>query len=195
MNRENQFTRNTNETQIEGKIVLNGKGDCRIQSGIGFLDHMLNLFAFHAGFDLQLTCKGDLEVCPHHTIEDIALALGTAFSQAMGERKGIRRYATCYLPMDETLTRTVIDISGRAGYFFRGKFQTPAVGEFPTEMTTHFFHSLAMNAGITLHQEVLYGDNDHHRIESLFKGFGRALSEAVEVQTDGKGVPSTKGVL
>lgn len=193
MKRESEFTRSTSETHITGKLDLSGEGKAEVQTGIGFLDHMLELWAFHSGFNLNLSCKGDLHVCAHHSIEDIAITLGSAVFNALGDRKGIARYATFFMPMDETLTRTIVDISGRAYHVFKGDFDTETIGEYPVEMTKHFFYSFATNAKLTLHQEVLYGENDHHRVESLFKGFGRALAEAVSITSDR--IPSTKGVL
>ena len=194
MERKEKFDRKTLETQVQGSINIDGHGAGKIGTGIGFLDHMLELFKFHSGFDLDLDCQGDLKVCTHHSIEDIALALGNALNSALGERRGIRRYATCYLPMDETLTRTVIDLSGRPYHVFRGQLETEKVGELPTEMVAHFFYSLAHAAKITLHQEIIYGENDHHRLESLFKGLGRALAQAVKITTGDK-IPSSKGLL
>ncbi|MCP4296032.1 MAG: imidazoleglycerol-phosphate dehydratase HisB [Proteobacteria bacterium] len=194
MSRKQNFDRKTLETHVQGFINIDGKGTEKIDTGIGFLDHMLHLFAFHSGFDIDLKCNGDLEVCAHHSIEDIALTLGNAINSALGDRKGICRYASCYLPMDETLTRTVIDVSGRPFHIFSGKLETEMVGAFPTEMVSHFFQSFSKAANITLHQEILYGENDHHRIESLFKGFARAMAEAVKITSDNK-VPSSKGVL
>jgi len=193
MSRYSDFHRKTAETDIKGSLNLAGEGVNDIKSGIGFLDHMLELWAFHSGFNLTLSCEGDLHICAHHSIEDIAIALGTAFIEALGDRKGIARYATVFLPMDETLTRTVVDISGRPVHVFMGDLSTESIGDFPAEMTKHFFYSFATNAKLTLHQEILYGDNDHHRIESLFKGFGKALSQAVQVTSDR--IPSSKGVL
>lgn len=193
MIRETTFERKTKETQINGKFVIDGQGKATIDTGIGFLDHMLELFSFHAKFDLDLTCKGDLEVCPHHSVEDIGLSLGAACHKALKDRKGIARYATCYLPMDETLTRTCIDVSGRPYHVFIGGFSTPQIGALPTEMIKHFFFSFCMEAKLTLHQEILYGENDHHISESLFKGFARSIAEAVVIESDK--IPSTKGQL
>ncbi|MBT3225774.1 MAG: imidazoleglycerol-phosphate dehydratase HisB [Deltaproteobacteria bacterium] len=193
MNRKTNFHRKTNETDIRGQLNLAGKGVSEVQTGIGFLDHMLDLWAFHSGFDLTLSCQGDLHVCAHHSIEDIAIVLGNSFFEALGDRKGIARYATVFLPMDETLTRTVIDISGRPCHIFHGDFGTEEIGSFPVEMTQHFFNSFATSAKLTLHQEIVYGSNDHHRVESLFKGFGKALAQAITVTTDK--IPSSKGVL
>ena len=193
MKRKIDFDRKTKETEIKGQLSLAGKGISEVETGIGFLDHMLDLWVFHSGFDLTLSCRGDLHVCAHHSIEDIAIVLGSSFLDALGDRKGIARYATVFLPMDETLTRTVIDISGRPCHVFLGSFGKDDIGSFPVEMTQHFFQSFATSAKMTLHQEILYGDNDHHRIESLFKGFGKALAQAVIVTTDR--IPSSKGIL
>ncbi len=190
-----KFKRETFETKILGSINLNGSGKGTIQSGIGFLDHMLELFKFHAGFDLELKVEGDLHICPHHTIEDVGLTLGSAFQDALKDKKGINRYATCYLPMDESLTRTVLDISGRSYHVFQGQFKTENVGQFPTEMVSHFFQSFSSTAFITLHQEILYGENDHHKIESLFKGFARAIHQAISKRVGFEVLPSTKGTL
>lgn len=193
MSRKNEFERKTKETEITGILNLEGSGKTAIRSGIGFLDHMLDLLAFHSGFDLELTCKGDLEVCAHHSVEDIALTLGEAFLAALGDKKGIQRYAHCFLPMDETLSRTVIDISGRPYHVFKGEFFTENIGTLPTEMIKHFFCSFSLTSKTTLHQEILYGENDHHKAESLFKGLGKCLVQAVEIVSDK--VPSSKGVL
>lgn len=193
MSRKTIFHRKTNETEIKGQLNLAGKGVCDIQTGIGFLDHMLELWAFHSGFDVTLNCQGDLHVCAHHSIEDIAITLGTGFLEALTDRKGIARYASVYLPMDETLTRTVVDISGRPCHVFKGVLKGNKIGDFPLEMTQHFFQSFVSNAKITLHQEILYGDNDHHRVESLFKGFAMALAQATTLTS--KKIPSSKGVL
>ena len=193
MSRAQRFNRKTKETNIQGRIELDGQGKSQIKTGIGFLDHMLDLFTFHGGFDLELTNQGDLHIDAHHSVEDIALALGEAVNAALGDKAGIARYATNFLPMDECLVRTCLDISGRPFHVFRGFFSTPQTGELPTEMVSHFFKSFSDKAGITLHQEILYGSNDHHRVEALFKGLGRALRDAVQVT--GTAVPSSKGVI
>lgn len=193
MTRTASFERQTKETKIYGSLTLGGSGNGEIKTGLGFLDHMLDLFKFHGNLDLELVCEGDLWIDAHHSVEDIALSLGGALNEALGARQGINRYATVYLPMDECLTRTSLDVSGRAFHVFKGFLATPMVGEFPTEMTAHFFQSFAQAARLTLHQEILYGDNDHHRIESLFKGFARALAEAATVVDDR--IPSSKGVI
>ncbi len=193
MERASKFERKTLETQISGNLNIDGTGKVKAETGIGFLDHMLELFAFHSQFDLEVKCKGDLEVCAHHSIEDIALVLGTSFIEALGDRKGIARYATCFLPMDETLTRTVVDISGRPYHVFQGAFGSDNIGTLPTEMLKHFFYSFCITSKITLHQEIIYGDNDHHRAESLFKGLARCLAQAVTI--DSERIPSSKGIL
>jgi imidazoleglycerol-phosphate dehydratase len=191
--RTNQQKRQTGETNIQLNLCIDGSGKRDIRTGIGFLNHMLDLFAFHGKLDLELECKGDLDVCPHHSIEDIAIVLGQAFHHALGDRKRIARYAYCYLPMDECLSRTVIDVSGRPFHVIHAQFENSMIGTFPTEMIPHFFYSFAINSQITLHQNILYGQNDHHKAESLFKGLGRALHESVQfVQA---GIPSTKGLL
>ena len=194
MKRKQTFHRKTKETEINGFLKFHGSGEGSISTGIGFMDHMLTLFRFHSGFDLELVAKGDLEVCPHHTIEDIALCLGDAVSKSLGDRMGIRRYSYCYLSMDETLTRTVIDLSGRPYHVFRGVLSTESIGDFPTEMVSHFFYSFAMSNKMTLHQEILYGENDHHKTEALFKGFGKTLADSVTI-VDSSRIPSSKGVL
>ena len=195
MKRIHKFKRKTKETQIEGQINVDGKGLFSIQTGIGFLDHMLEQLAFHSKMNIELTCKGDLHICQHHSIEDISIALGKGFDLALGDRIGIKRYASFYLPMDECLTRTSIDISGRAFHVFKGTFGTSMIGTFPAEMVRHFFYSFCMNAKITLHQEILYAENDHHRIESLFKGLAKSIFEAVQLLGETNEVQSTKGSL
>lgn len=193
MKRKLNFERVTRETDIKGSITINGKGVSEIDTGIGFLNHMLDLFAFHSGWDITVTCRGDLEVCAHHSVEDIALTLGKALDDLLGDRKGISRYAFSFLPMDEALTRTVVDVSGRPCHVFEGEFESDHIGELPTEMIRHFFYSFSMSARLTLHQAILYGDNDHHKAESLFKGFARCMADALSSTTSG--VPSSKGVL
>lgn len=186
--------RETNETSIELEINLDGKGNSDINTGVGFFDHMLTLFAFHSKIDLKVIAKGDLEVCDHHTIEDIGITLGEAFKEAIGDKKGINRYGTFYVPMDETLALASLDISNRPFVVFDCSFKREMVGEMATEMVVEFFRAFAFNAGITLHMKVLYGENDHHKIEALFKAFGRALKEAKHVSEE-NGLPSTKGKL
>ncbi|MGK0289486.1 MAG: imidazoleglycerol-phosphate dehydratase [bacterium] len=193
MERIVKVERITGETKINVELDLDGTGVRNIKTGVGYLDHMLEAWTLHGKFNLTLSCDGDLEVCPHHTVEDVAITLGKAFHDALGDRKGIARFATCYLPMDETLTRTSIDISGRPYHVFRGELSTQSVGQYPMEMVEHFFYSFAHNAGITLHQEILYGTNDHHKVESLYKGLSRSLADAVKIIDDQ--ILSTKGVL
>lgn len=186
--------RETNETSIELEIDLDGKGNSEINTGVGFFDHMLTLFSFHSKTDLKVIAKGDLEVCDHHTIEDIGITLGEAFKEAIGDKRGINRYGTFYVPMDETLALVSLDISNRPFVVFDCDFKREMVGEMATEMVVEFFRAFAFNAGITLHLKVLYGENDHHKIEALFKAFGRALKEAKTINEE-NGLPSTKGKL
>ncbi len=188
--------RRTNETDVSVSLSLDGAGKAAVATGIGFLDHMLELFARHALFDLEVKVAGDLQVDQHHTAEDTGIALGQALAQALGEKKGIRRYADVHLPMDETLTRVALDISGRPFLVFRTTFPTEKIGAFDTELVREFFQAFAVNAGLTLHVETLYGDNSHHIAESCFKGLARALRAAVAVEPREEGrVPSTKGAL
>lgn len=186
--------RRTSETEISIELLLDGEGTAEIETGIGFLDHMLTALTKHGRFDLQLECEGDLEVDDHHTAEDCALALGTAFDQALGERRGIRRFGHAYAPLDEALARVVIDFSGRPSAHVDIGFRRERIGDIATENLTHFFVSLATTARMTLHVDVLKGENDHHRAEAAFKALALALRQAVA--SDGSGeVPSTKGVL
>ncbi|MCH4888518.1 imidazoleglycerol-phosphate dehydratase HisB [Acidaminobacter sp. JC074] len=185
--------RSTKETAIDIELNLDGTGACDIETGIGFLDHMLTLFSFHSKIDLNVSCKGDLEVDGHHTAEDIGLLLGDCISEALGDKKGIERYGSVYLPMDETLARVVLDISGRPYLVYECDYQRFDLGGLDVQNIKEFFKSLSNTLGLTLHMSVLYGENDHHKAEALFKGFGRALKEAVKVTSDV--LPSTKGVL
>jgi len=188
--------RKTNETDIEVTINLDGTGASAIATGIGFLDHMLDLLARHSRIDLKLRAQGDLHIDQHHTTEDCGIALGQAFKQALGDMRGITRYCDVHIPMDEALTRVAIDISGRPFLVFRAQFARDKVGTFDTELVREWFQAFAMNAGITLHVETLYGANDHHVAESCFKALARALRGAVSIDTRAAGeVPSTKGVL
>jgi imidazoleglycerol-phosphate dehydratase len=171
-------------------------GQAKIATGIGFFDHMLDLFARHALCDLEIEVKGDLHIDQHHSVEDAGIVLGQALAQAMGDKKGITRYASLDLPMDETLTRVAIDVSGRPFLVFRTAFATPQIGTFDTQLIQEFFQAFAMNAGITLHIETLYGTNSHHIAESCFKGVARALRHALSVEPREAGrIPSTKGTL
>jgi imidazoleglycerol-phosphate dehydratase len=188
--------RKTNETDIEVVINLDGTGASSIATGIGFLDHMLDLLARHSRIDLKLRAQGDLHIDQHHTTEDCGIALGQAFKQALGDMRGITRYCDVHIPMDEALTRVAVDISGRPFLVFKAQFAHDKVGTFDTELVREWFQAFAMNAGITLHVETLYGANDHHVAESCFKALARALRGAVSIDTRAAGeVPSTKGVL
>ena len=190
-----KIERITNETKIELELNLDGSGKTEIKTGIGFLDHMLNLWAFHGLFDLKIKCSGDLEIDAHHTTEDIAIVLGSALAKAVGEKKGISRYGHAYVPMDEALIRAALDLSGRSEFVFSGEFSQQTIGQLDTQMITHFFRSLAMSSGMTLHMVILYGINDHHKCEGLFKALGRALRVAVELDPRRTEVVSTKGTL
>jgi imidazoleglycerol-phosphate dehydratase len=188
--------RDTAETKISLSLDLDGTGRAEIATGIGFLDHMLTLLARHSLIDMTIAAKGDLEVDDHHTAEDVGIALGQAFRQALGDKKGIARYADCLMPMDETLTRVAIDISGRPFLVFRTAFPTQKIGTFDAELVREWFQAFAINAGITLHIETLYGANGHHIAESCYKGLARVLRMAVSVDPRAKDmVPSTKGTL
>ena len=193
--REASIERNTNETKIKLKINLDGSGKTSINTGVGFFDHMLNLMAFHGNMDLEVKAKGDLEVCDHHMVEDVGIALGKCFLDALGDKRGIRRYGNFFLPMDETLAQVALDISGRPFLHFDCEFKRESIGTFSTEMVLEFFRAFAFNSGITLHARVLYGENDHHKAEAFFKALGRALREAKDVDKDNMAVPSTKGML
>lgn len=193
--RQVRTQRQTRETKIQLALNLDGTGQVSVQSGIGYLDHMLEQLAFHGLFDLDLSCEGDLEVDCHHSVEDIALTLGAAFLEALGDKQGIVRYGQMYVPMDETLVRTVLDLSGRPDFVFQGEFRQPALGALDTQMIPHFFKSFAITSKTTLHMAVLYGENDHHKCEGLFKSFARALRQATELDPRRAGVTSTKGVL
>lgn len=187
--------RNTKETQIKVTINLDGTGETSIKTGVGFFDHMLNLMAFHGGFDLDIKAKGDLEVCDHHLVEDVGIILGKAFGKALGDKRGIKRYGTFFIPMDESLAQVSLDISGRSFLVFDCDFNRESIGDFSTEMVGEFFRAFAFNSEITLHERIIYGENDHHKIEALFKATGRALREAKEVDKNNMVLPSTKGML
>ena len=188
--------RKTNETDIEIAVNLDGTGASQIATGIGFFDHMLDLLARHSRIDLTVKAVGDLHVDYHHTTEDVGIALGQAVRQALGNMAGITRYASIHMPMDETLTRVVIDISGRPFLVFKADFPRDKIGEFDTELVREWFNAFAINAGVTLHVETLYGDNSHHIAESCFKGLARVLRSAIAIAPRNAGeVPSTKGQL
>jgi imidazoleglycerol-phosphate dehydratase len=191
-----EISRRTNETQIEIKLDLDGSGKHEISTDIGFLDHMLTHLAVHGLFDLSVQAKGDLHIDPHHTVEDVALALGQAFDHALGDRKGIVRMADCFAPMDETLAHVTIDLSGRPYSVIQAEWQTPYVGNIPTTLFPHFFESFAVTARCNLHARILYGRDDHHQDEALFKAWARALDMASQIDPRRAGViPSTKGTL
>lgn len=194
--RSGEVKRRTNETDISVKLVLDGTGKAEISTGVGFFDHMLDLFARHSLIDTTVSVKGDTHIDDHHSVEDAGIALGEALKAALGDKKGIRRYADVHLPMDETLTRVALDVSGRPFLVFRAEFGAQKIGSFDTELVREFFQAFAINAGLTLHVETLYGDNAHHIAESCFKGLARALRQALEVDPrEGGRVPSTKGAL
>jgi imidazoleglycerol-phosphate dehydratase len=191
-----KIDRKTNETEIAVSINLDGTGAHKMQTGVGFFDHMLDQLSRHSLIDMEVTCKGDLHIDFHHSVEDVGIALGQAIREALGDKKGIRRYASCDLPMDGTLTRAALDVSGRAFLVFRAEFSQNKIGEIDTELFREFFQAFATNAGITLHIENAYFDNNHHLAESMFKAVARALREAVEIDPRAADrVPSTKGVL
>ena len=194
--RTSVIERKTMETDIALSLSLDGSGKSEIQSGCGFLDHMLTLFAKHGGFDLSLTCKGDVEVDYHHTVEDIGISLGKAFAEAIGDKKGICRYGNMILPMDETLILSAVDISGRAFYQSELSMRAKKVGDFDVELVDEFFIAFARMAGLTLHIRQLAGSNSHHIIEGAFKSAGRSLRQAVAIDPCfAEEIPSTKGVL
>ena len=186
-----RIARTTKETDIDLSVGLDGTGKTDVETGIGFFDHMLTAFGRHGLFDLQVRCKGDLEVDGHHSVEDTGIVMGQAFAQALGDKRGIRRFGFL-LPMDESLCRCALDISGRPWLTFRARFAHRRVGDLSTEMIEHFFRSLAMSMGLTLNLRAK-GANDHHVAESLFKAFGRSLRDAVRIE--GSDLPSSKGVL
>jgi imidazoleglycerol-phosphate dehydratase len=194
--RRAQVRRETTETQIAVELNLDGTGAYQVSTGIGFLDHMLEQLSRHSLIDLTVEAKGDLHIDQHHTVEDTGLAIGEALAKALGDKKGIRRYADALSPMDETLTRVAIDISGRPYLVWKTEFSQKRLGEMDTEMFEHWFQSFAQTGGLTLHVETLYGTNNHHIAESAFKGLARALRSAVEIDPrKADAIPSTKGTL
>lgn len=193
MGREYCINRKTNETNIEAYINLDGIGHSEIGTGIGFFDHMLELLAFHSSIDIKIKCKGDLNVCDHHSIEDVGIALGKAFKEAISDKKGIERYGSFYVPMDESLAFVSIDISGRPFLVFDCDFKRDSINNFSTEMVEEFLRAFAFNAKITLHSKILYGKNDHHKIEAIFKALGRSLKIAKEITSEK--LQSTKGTI
>jgi imidazoleglycerol-phosphate dehydratase len=195
MARTAEKRRTTRETDVTVKLGLDGQGVSKIATGIGFLDHMLELFARHGLFDLEVDCKGDLHIDAHHSIEDIALTIGQAFAEALGDKKGIVRFGSAYVPMDETLARSVVDLSGRAFLIYRVPKVRERIGELDVELVEHFWRSLAGELRCNLHIEVLYGANQHHILEAVFKSASRALSAATRISERIEGVLSTKGTL
>jgi imidazoleglycerol-phosphate dehydratase len=190
------ISRQTNETQIEIKLNVDGTGQHKISTGIGFLDHMLTHLAVHGLFDLTVQAQGDLHIDPHHTVEDVALTLGQAFDKALADRKEIVRMGDCFAPMDETLAHVAIDLSGRPYAVIQAEWHTPYVGNIPTTLFPHFFESFAVAARCNLHARVIYGRDDHHQAEALFKAWARALDKATQIDPRRAGaVPSTKGTL
>jgi imidazoleglycerol-phosphate dehydratase len=194
--RKGVIARKTKETSVEVELELDGTGVSKISTGVGFLDHMLDQLARHSLIDLAIRAEGDRHIDDHHTVEDVGIALGQAVSKALGDKRGLTRYADCLLPMDETLTRVAIDISGRPFLVFHTAFPTEKIGSFDTQLLREFFQAFAGNSGVTLHIETLYGANSHHIAESCFKGVARALRTAVAVDPgQGERIPSTKGSL
>jgi imidazoleglycerol-phosphate dehydratase len=194
--RKADVTRKTKETQIRASVNLDGEGRSRIATGIGFLDHMLDQLARHSLMDIEIEAKGDLHIDFHHTTEDSGIALGQAVSQALGERTGIQRYGDALIPMDETLTRVALDASNRPYLIWKVAFSKPKLGEMDTELFREWFHAFAQAAGLTLHVENIYGENNHHIVESCYKGLARALRAAIAIDPrKPNAVPSTKGTL
>jgi imidazoleglycerol-phosphate dehydratase len=195
MTRQAEIKRATRETDIRVALNLDGQGKNAISTGVPFLDHMLELFARHGLFDLEITCKGDLHIDDHHSVEDTAICLGQAFAGALGDKKGVTRYGAAYTPMDETLARAVVDLSGRSYLVYRVRNTRDMIGTFSVELAEHFWHSFAEHCKCNLHIEVFYGRNQHHIIEAVFKSAARALSQATRINERIQGVMSTKGSL
>jgi imidazoleglycerol-phosphate dehydratase len=195
MAREAEINRKTKETDIRVALEIDGEGKSAINTGVPFLDHMLELFARHGLFDLEVTCKGDLQIDDHHSVEDTAICLGQAFADALGEKKGVVRYGAAYTPMDETLARAVVDLSGRSYLVYKVRNTRDKIGTFSVELAEHFWHSFVEHCKCNLHVEVFYGRNQHHIIEAVFKSAARALSQAARTDERIQGVMSTKGSL
>jgi imidazoleglycerol-phosphate dehydratase len=188
-------SRETGETTIEVTLDLDGDGESTVDTGIGFFDHMLTALAKHGLFDLTVRCDGDLEIDDHHTVEDVGIVLGEALEEALGDKRGIVRYADRRVPLDEAVASVVVDVSGRPYFVFKGEFSQQQIGDFTSDMARHFAESLALNAGLTLHAEVVAGTNAHHEVEALFKSLARALDDATRVDDRRSDTPSTKGEL
>ena len=195
MTRQAKVTRNTKETQISVSLNLDGSGKSKLATGVPFLDHMLDQIARHGVFDLEVKAAGDLHIDAHHTVEDVGITLGQAFAKAIGDKEGVRRYGHAYVPLDEALSRVVVDLSGRPGLALKIDFVRARIGEFDVDLVHEFFQGFINHALVTLHVDNLKGDNAHHQAETVFKAFGRALRMAVELDPRVKGVPSTKGSL
>ena len=195
MSRQAEIKRATKETDIHLKLDLDGEGNSAVSTGVPFLDHMLELFARHGLFDLEVTCRGDLQIDDHHSVEDTAICLGQAFAEALGDKKRITRYGAAYTPMDETLARAVVDLSGRSYLVYKVQNTRDKVGTFSVELAEHFWRSFAEHCKCNLHIEVFYGLNQHHIIEAVFKSTARALSQAVQIDDRISGVMSTKGII
>ena len=193
--RQAEVSRDTLETKIRVSLDLDGSGKSQLASGIGFLDHMLDQIARHGVIDLEVEARGDLHIDGHHTVEDIGITLGQALAKSLGDKKGLRRYGHAYVPLDEALSRVVVDLSGRPGLVFNVPFTRAMIGEFDVDLVREFFQGLVNHAAITVHVDNLRGDNAHHQAETVFKAFGRALRMAVEADPRTGGVPSTKGSL
>ena len=195
MARRAEIERTTKETQIKISLDLDGRGKSEVSTGVGFFDHMLTHIAFHGFFDLEVVAQGDLEVDPHHTVEDVGICLGQALKQCLGERKDLVRYGSALVPMDESLAQVVVDLSNRP--LFQGDYERRPglVGGFDGQLAEEFWRALALHGGLTLHVRLLYGDNDHHLLEAAFKALGRALDQATSLENRTRGVSSTKGVL
>lgn len=190
-----QVARQTDETKVEVTLALDGEGQYEVATGVGFLDHMLAQLAAHGLFDLSVRAEGDLHVDAHHTVEDVAIGIGQAFDQALGDRRSIARMAHAYVPLDEALSRVVVDLSGRPYAVIQAGFTAPNLGGMESDLIVHFLETLAFHARMSLHASVLYGRNDHHKAESLFKALGRALGGSCRIDPHRSGIPSTKGVL
>jgi imidazoleglycerol-phosphate dehydratase len=193
--RSSAVSRKTNETDIQLSLGVDGSGEVSIETDVPFLNHMLDLFAKHGQFDLKVEARGDVDIDDHHTVEDIGICLGQVLREALGDKAGIKRYASVFVPMDEALAQVIIDISNRPHFELRGDFPAASVGSFTTELVHEFLWKFALEARISLHVIVHYGRNTHHMVEAVFKALGRALDEATSIDPRVKGVPSTKGVL